>query len=209
MMLHQDASRHVWLAGEPACDIGVSLNDAMSAICLAIQVPEEGAVSTFAGLLGFTMHGLPGSLHAHRGSHDFRTLVIGGRVSDRVQEPVGRVLAGPFKALRTSPPTCPRRVAGRSGVPHAAGPATERTGFDGRDHSCNGQQLFADDVCSRAQSRFAVAAEQAGTALVPVVAMVLAEVLCHREDRVVDNDNTVALQRAHANHPSPAAGVLR
>jgi len=27
MMLHQDASRHVWVAGESACDLVVTLDD--------------------------------------------------------------------------------------------------------------------------------------------------------------------------------------
>ena len=51
MMLHQDASRHVWLAGQPALDLVVTLDDATSAIYSAILVEEEGTASTpaFAG----------------------------------------------------------------------------------------------------------------------------------------------------------------
>ena len=67
MMLHQDASRHVWVEGQPACDMVVTLEDATSAILLALLIPEEGTASTFAGLLEvFAAHGLPCSLYTCR-----------------------------------------------------------------------------------------------------------------------------------------------
>ena len=47
MMLHQDASRHLWVAGLPACDLVVTLDDATSAIYSALLVAEEGTTSTF------------------------------------------------------------------------------------------------------------------------------------------------------------------
>ncbi len=94
MMLHQDASRHVWVPGVPACDLVVTLDDATSAIYSAILVPEEGTASTFAGLLEtFSDHGLPCSLYTDRGSHYFHTPVVGGRVSRTVRTQVGRALA--------------------------------------------------------------------------------------------------------------------
>ena len=67
MMPHQDASRHAWSAGAPACDLVVTLDDATSAIYSAILVEEEGTASSFAGLLEtFTARGLPGSLYTDR-----------------------------------------------------------------------------------------------------------------------------------------------
>jgi hypothetical protein len=39
--------------------------------------------------------------------------------------------------------------------------------------------------------RFAVAPEQEGTAFVPVGNVPVADILCHQEERVVGNDNTV------------------
>jgi hypothetical protein len=50
MMLHQDASTHVWLAGQPALDLVVTMDDATSAILSAFLAPEEGTASTFRGL---------------------------------------------------------------------------------------------------------------------------------------------------------------
>ncbi|MEM5709748.1 hypothetical protein AAC907_19015, partial [Elizabethkingia meningoseptica] len=50
MMLHQDASRHVWVQGLPACDLVVTLDDATGEIYSAILVVEEGTASTFRAL---------------------------------------------------------------------------------------------------------------------------------------------------------------
>ena len=50
MMLHQDGSRHEWLAGQPALDLIVTLDDATGAIYSAFLVEEEGTDSTFRAL---------------------------------------------------------------------------------------------------------------------------------------------------------------
>ena len=96
MMLHQDGSRHEWLAGLDAMDLIVTMDDATSAIYSAFLLPEEGTASTFQALLEvFGAHGLPLSLytdrgslacrcvgHANetRGSHYFYTPEAGGKV---------------------------------------------------------------------------------------------------------------------------------
>lgn len=56
-------------------------------------------------------------------------------------------------------------------------------------------------------ARFAVAAEQPGSAFVAVPGADLREVLCHEEARVVSNDNTVVLQKVRLPLPaSPLRG---
>src|SRR6202051_3570203 len=80
MMLHQDGSRHVWLAGQPALDLIVTMDDATSAILSAFLVEEEGTASTFRGLREvFERHGLPLSLYTDRGAHYFHTMEAGGK----------------------------------------------------------------------------------------------------------------------------------
>ena len=68
MMLHQDGSRHEWLAGQAACDLIVTMDDATSEIYSAFLVEEEGTASTFRALKQvFTGKGLPSSpLHRPR-----------------------------------------------------------------------------------------------------------------------------------------------
>ena len=50
MMLHQDGSRHEWLAGQTPLDLIVTLDDATSEIYSAFLVEEEGTASTFRAL---------------------------------------------------------------------------------------------------------------------------------------------------------------
>ena len=93
MMLHQDASRHAWLA-RPALDLVVTMDDATSEIYSAFLVEEEGTASTFRALLEvFGRHGLPFSLYTDRGSHYFHTAEAGGKVDRGQPTQVGRALA--------------------------------------------------------------------------------------------------------------------
>ena len=50
MMLHQDGSRHAWLAGRPPLDLIVTMDDATGAIYSAFLTEEEGTASTFRAL---------------------------------------------------------------------------------------------------------------------------------------------------------------
>ena len=179
MMLHQDASRHVWVESVPACGLVVTLNDATSAILSAILVPEEGTASTFAGLLEvFTAHGLPCSLHTDRGSHYFHTSKAGGVVNRSVATQAGRALARlgiehiaayspearsrSERVFRTLQDRLPKELA-------LAGITTVGTA---------NAYLRTTHVAEH-NARFAVAAEQPETALVPVQGVDLREVLCH------------------------------
>src|SRR5580704_11542780 len=94
MMLHQDASRHAWLAGGPPLDLVVTMDDATNEIYSAFLVEEEGTASTLRALLEvFGRHGLPLSLYTDRGSHYFHTVEAGGKVDRGQPTQVGRALA--------------------------------------------------------------------------------------------------------------------
>jgi hypothetical protein len=59
MLLHQDGSKHAWLAGQPALDLIISMDDATSEIYSALLVPEEDTRSSFRGLVEvIERHGL-------------------------------------------------------------------------------------------------------------------------------------------------------
>ena len=93
MMLHQDGSRHAWLASEPPLDLIVTLDDATSKIYSIFLIEEEGTVSTFQALLEvFIAQGLPCSLYTDRGSHYFLTPKVGGVVDKTQLTQVGRAL---------------------------------------------------------------------------------------------------------------------
>ena len=92
-MLHQDGSRHQWLAGGPMLDLIVTMDDATSTIYSAFLVEEEGTASTFRALLEvFGEHGLASSLYTDRGSHYFHTAQAGEAVDRQRPTQVGRAL---------------------------------------------------------------------------------------------------------------------
>lgn len=202
MMLHQDASRHEWVAGVPACGLVVTLDDATGAIHSALLVAEEGTASSFAGLLEtFAGHGPPCSLYTDRGSHCFTTLKAGGGVSRAAPTQVGRAL-------------------GKLGVEHIAAYSPEARGRSERAFRTLQDRLpkelalagmttvaaanvyLRETYVAQHNARFAVAPEQAGSAFVPVPGVDLREVLCHEEERCVGLDNTVVLHKVRLQVPA-------
>ena len=113
MMLPQAGPPHEWLAGQPALDLIVTLDDATSVIYSAFLVAQEGTASTFRALTEvFRPHGLPLSLYTDRGRHSLHTAEA-GRTVDRTQPTqVGRALA-PF-ASSISRPIRRRHAAARN-----------------------------------------------------------------------------------------------
>ena len=202
MMLHQDASRHVWLAGHPALDLVVTLDDATSAIYSAILVEEEGSASSFQALAEvFGRHGLPLSLYTDRGSHYFHTPAAGGKVDRTALTQVGRALAhlGVEHIAAYSP-----QARGRS----------ERVFHTLQDRLTKELALAAITTVEAANAwlreiyipaynaRFAVAPEQEGSAFVAIAGVDLGEILCVQEERQVGNDNCVSFNRLKLQIPA-------
>lgn len=202
MMLHQDGSRHEWLAGHDAMDLIVTMDDATSTIYSAFLVPEEGTGSTFRGLLEvFGQHGLPLSLYTDRGSHYFFTPRADGPVDRKQLTQVGRALA-------------------HLGVEHIAAYSPQARGRSERVFQTLQDRLvkelalagittveaangFLRDVYIPAHNtQFSVKAEQEGSAFVAIPGVDLSEILCVQEERQVGQDNTVAFHRLHLQIPA-------
>ena len=93
MMLHQDGSKHAWLADQPALDLIITMDDATSELYSAFLVAEEGTLSSLRGLVEvIERHGLFMELYTDRGSHYFHTPEAGGKVSKTQLTQVGRAL---------------------------------------------------------------------------------------------------------------------
>ena len=93
MMVHQDGSRHGWLAGQPPLDLIVTMDDATSEIYSAFFVEEEGTMSSFRALSEVIgERGLFCSLYADRASHYWHTPDAGGKVDKDNPTQVGRAL---------------------------------------------------------------------------------------------------------------------
>lgn len=201
MMLHQDGSRHAWLAGHDAMDLIVTMDDATSEIYAAFLVAEEGTASTFQALLEvFGRHGLPLSLYTDRGSHYFHTPLEGGPVDRKCLTQVGRALA-------------------QLGVEHIAAYSPQARGRSERMFETLQDRLvkeltlasittvaaanrFIRDVYVPVHNAgFQVKPELEGSAFVAVEGIELSEILCIQEDRRVDRDNTVMFHRLKLQIP--------
>ena len=164
-------------------------------------VPEEGTASTFQALLEvFGQHGLPLSLYTDRGSHYFYTPEAGGPVDRKSPTQVGRALA-------------------QLGVEHIAAYSPQARGRSERLFGTLQDRLvkelalaeiatvaaaneFIRDVYIPAHNaRFAVKAEQEGSAFVAITGVDLAEILCVQEERQVGNDNTVVFHKLRLQIP--------
>jgi transposase len=202
MMLHQDGSRHAWLAGEPELDLIVTMDDATSTIYSAFLVEEEGTASTFRALAEvFGRHGLPLSLYTDRGSHYFHTAEAGGKVDRACLTQVGRALD-------------------HLGVEHIAAYSPQARGRSERMFETLQDRLtkelalakigtleaanaFIRDIYIPAHNvRFAVKAEQEGSAFIAIPAIELGEILCVQEERQVGNDNCVSFNRLKLQIPA-------
>ena len=192
MMLHQDGSREVWLKGQPALDLIVTMDDATSEIVSAFLVEEEGAMSSFQGLLeSFAAKGLPSSLYTDRGSHYFFTPEAGGPVDRNQPTQVGRALAqlGVAHIAAYSP-----EARGRS--ERMFGTLQDRLikelALAGIDQIAAANDWIGNDFLPRHNARFMTPAALPDSAFVRVEAGRLTEALCLEEERTVSRDNTVA-----------------
>lgn len=193
MLLHQDGSRHGWLAGRPDLDLVVTMDDATNAIYSAVLVTEEGARSSFIGLAEtIAAKGLFCSLYTDRGSHYFHTPEAGGPVDRGVLTQVGRALS-------------------QLGIEHIPAYSPEARGRSERLFRTLQDRLpkelrlagLSDDLAAanrfirevylpRHNARFAVEPAEAGSAFVPVAEAQWRDILCAQEERIVAPDNTVA-----------------
>jgi transposase len=202
MMLHQDGSRHEWLAGQPALDLIVTLDDATGAIYSAFLVEEEGTDSTFRALAEvFGAHGLPLSLYTDRGSHYFYTPEAGGKVDRANLTQVGRALdhLGVEHIAAYSP-----QARGRSERPFQTlqDRLVKELALAGITTITTADAFIRDVFIPDYNARFAVKAEQQGSAFVAIPGVDLGEILCVQEERQVGNDNCVSFNRLKLQIPA-------
>ena len=192
MMLHQDGSRHAWLAGQGACDLIVTMDDATSAIYSAFLVKEEGTISTFRALKDvFASRGLPAALYTDRGSHYFHTPEAGGKVDKEQRTQVGRALhqLGIEHIAAYSP-----EARGRS--ERAFGTLQDRLvkelALAGIATTEAANRFIAETYLPDHNRRFATPPELEESAFVPLTRRdQIDDILCIHQERVVGCDNTV------------------
>jgi hypothetical protein len=200
MMLHQDGSRHEWVAGH-SWDLIVTLDDATSEIYSAFFCEEEGTLSTFAALHEvISTHGLFGSLYADRGSHYWTTIRTGqagaGKVDKINLTQVGRALKQ--LKIRHIPAYSPE-ARGRSermfGTLQGRLPQELRLAGITTMEAAN---IWLKKVyIPKHNAQFSIKSAENGTAFIPwnSASIDLADTLCIQEERIVGNDNTVRYEK--------------
>lgn len=193
MMLHQDGSRHQWVAG---CywDLIVTMDDATSEHYSMFFVEEEGTASSFRGVHeAIAANGLFCSLYTDRGSHYWHTPEAGGKVDKRHPTQFGRALAqlGIEMIAAYSP-----EARGRS--ERAFGTHQERLprelAAEGITTMAAANHYLAAIYRPAFNDEFAVPAQEAGSAFVPLLGVDLDDVLCEQFERTVGHDNCVAFE---------------
>lgn len=191
MMLHQDGSSHAWLAGRAPLDLIATLDDASSEIYSAFLVAEEGTASSFRGLAEtIARKGLFCALYTDRAGHYFHTPEAGGKVSKEQLTQVGRALAE--LGIEHIPAYSPE-ARGRSerAFRTLQDRLVKELALAGIESIEAANRFIAEVYLPEHNARFAVAAEQDGSAFVPCPPESWCEVLCRHETRQVGNDNTV------------------
>jgi transposase len=194
-MLHIDGSQHAWLSltQESSWALIVILDDATSQLLYAQLVEQESTETILSALHSvFSQHGLPMSLYCDRASWAFYTPKAGDKVCKKTYTQVGRAL----KELGVEHiPAYSPQARGRS----------ERVNRTLQDRLVN--ELKAADMRDIQQANryieqvyipehnrlFAVTpADSQSLFIKPEVN--LNHYLCLKEERVVNNDNTVRYQ---------------
>jgi transposase len=207
MMLHQDGSRHEWLAGQPMLDLilgsspRTTMDDATSTLYSAFLTAEEGTASSFHGLLEtLAAKGLPSSLYTDRGSHYFVTLKAGEAVDKSRLTQVGRALR--HLGVEHIPAYSPE-ARGRSERMFATlqDRLPRELALAGIADIEAANRFIAQTYLPAHNARFARPAAVQDSAFVAADPDQLAEILCLQEERVVARDNTVAFARLRLQLP--------
>jgi transposase len=201
MLLHQDGSKHAWLAGQPALDLVITMDDATSELYSAFLVAEEGTLSSFRGLVEvIERHGLFMELYTDRGSHYFVTPEAGGKVSKTQLTQVGRALKqlGIGHIPAYSPEARGRCERAFRTLQDRLPKELELAGITTVEAA---NRFLREVYLPEHNATFAVAPEEPAEAFVVVPEALWRDVLAIQEERCVGNDNCVAWRGRHLQIP--------
>ena len=201
MLVHQDGSRHEWVAGQH-WDLIVTMDDATGEHYSMFFVEEEGTASSFRGVREvIEREGLFSSLYTDRGSHYWLTPEAGGKVDKTQPTQFGRAMAqlGIQMIAAYSP-----EARGRS--ERAFGTHQERLPKELAKAGVTdiaGANRYLDKRYRRAHnSEFGVRAAEPASAFVEFIGANLGDILCERFERTVGNDNCVRFDALHLQIPA-------
>jgi transposase len=190
MMVHQDGSKHEWVPGQ-SWDLIVTMDDANSETYSMFFCEEEGTASSFRGLSEtIRKKGLPCSLYTDRGSHYFVTEKAGGKVSCTRLTQVGRAMRQlGIEMIPAYSPEARGRSERMFGTLQKRLPQELR--LRGIKDMQSANRFLQEIYLSEHNAVFMKKAASEHSAFTPLHGIVLHEILCLQEERMVAGDNTI------------------
>jgi transposase len=204
MLVHLDASTHQWIAGLPAQDLVVALDDADGRILYAGFFAQEGTLSTFEALSSVVRrYGRFCELYTDRGSHFCRTQEAGQAPADEQNGQVAQALRalGIRHILARSP-----QARGRSerAFKTIQGRLPQELRLHGITDYAQAERYLQETFVADFNRRFTVAPAQPESAFTPIAGIELELLLSAKHERVVRNDNTVIFKAVILQLPTTA-----
>jgi len=193
MLLHIDGSKHRWFQDDRHYDLIVIMDDATSEIYYAQLVEEESTATVMQGLREvIETKGLFCALYSDRGSHFFYTPTAGGKVDKSRPTQVGRAMQElAVQTIAAYSPEARGRSERNFGTWQNRLPQELRlAGINGLEEA---NRFLREHYIAEFNGKFAIAAQERGTAFRPCGRRDLDYVFSVQTERVVDKDNTVAI----------------
>lgn len=193
MMVHQDGSRHEWIADQ-RWDLIVTMDDATNEHYSMFLVEEEGTSSSFQGVADVIRGGgLFCSFYSDRGSHYWTTPEAGGKVDKENPTQFGRALKqlGIEMIAAYSPEA--RGRSERAFATHQDRLPKELAAAGIADMAA-ANRYIAEVYLPAFNAEFAVPAREEGTAFVPWIGGSIDDILCEHHQRSVAADNCVRFE---------------
>ncbi len=194
MLLHIDGSKHQWLNDDRWYDLIVILDDATSEIYYAQLVQEESTRTVMAGLREvIETKGLFCALYSDRGSHFFVTVKAGEKVDKNRPTQVGRAMKElGVQTIAAYSPQARGRSERNFGTWQGRLPQELRLA---KITTVEGANAFLRErYIAIFNDKFSVPAAEKGTAFRRTGRSDLNWIFSVQTERVVDNDNTVAIK---------------
>lgn len=203
MLIHQDGSTHNWIPGLGYnVDLIITMDDANSEITSGFFVLQEGTDSSFRGIKEtIEKHGLFCEFYTDRGTHYWTTPKAGEPVDKQNPTQVGRALKE--LGIRQIPSYSPQ-ARGRSErmFETLQNRFPQECALYGITTLEEANRYLREVYLPRHNEQFTVKPEiEDKTAYIPWIGIDLDEYLCHQEERVVQNDNTISYNKIRLQIP--------
>jgi len=194
MLLHIDASKHAWFGDGRYYDLITLLDDATSEIYYAQLVEEEGTRTLMPAVREVIENqGLFCALYSDRASHFFVTPKAGGKVDERQVTQLGRALQElGIKMIPAYSPQARGRMERSYRTWQGRLPQELRMRQIATVEEAN--RFLRQEYREEFNRRFAVEAEEKGSAFVRTRRKDLGWVFSMQHERRVNPDNTIALE---------------